>query len=66
MSTCCPACSAGSCGAPPAADAEKTKNLRRDPRVTFFILDPANPFRTLEIRADAVLHPARVVASRIG
>ena len=80
---------------------QKTKNLRRDPRTTFFILDPANPFRSLEIRAEAevrpdpdfaacahigakynadfrvhdrpgetrsliILHPVRVVASRIG
>jgi PPOX class probable F420-dependent enzyme len=32
---------------------QKSKNLRRDPRVTLFILDPANRLRTLEIRATA-------------
>ncbi len=32
---------------------QKTKNLRRDQRATLFFVDPANPFRTLEIRADA-------------
>ena len=36
---------------------QKTKNLRRDPRATLFILDPANRLRTLEIRADAELIP---------
>jgi PPOX class probable F420-dependent enzyme len=34
---------------------QKTRNLRRDPRSTLFILDPANRLRTLEIRADAEL-----------
>ena len=32
---------------------QKAKNLMRDPRVTFFVTDPANPYRTLEIRATA-------------
>lgn len=32
---------------------QKTKNLQRDPKVTLFILDLAEPFRYLEIRADA-------------
>lgn len=80
---------------------QKTKNLRRDPRTTFFIIDPENRYRTLEIRAEAevrpdpdftecarigakygadfrvhdqpgqtrsviILHPVRVVATRIG
>jgi PPOX class probable F420-dependent enzyme len=36
---------------------QKTKNLRRDPRATLFILDPANHLRTLEIRARAELIP---------
>lgn len=34
---------------------QKTRNLRRDPRATLFILDPANRLRTLEIRAEAEL-----------
>ena len=34
---------------------QKTKNLRRDPRATLFILDPDNRLRTLEIRAEAEL-----------
>ena len=36
---------------------QKSKNLRRDPHVTLFILDPANRLRTLEIRARAELIP---------
>ena len=36
---------------------QKLKNLERDPRCTLFILDPNNPYRTLEIRAKAELTP---------
>jgi len=36
---------------------QKTRNLRRDPRATLFILDPANRLRTLEIRAEAEVIP---------
>lgn len=36
---------------------QKTKNLRRDPNATLFIVDPANPYRTLEIRGQAELRP---------
>ncbi|HET6504260.1 MAG TPA: PPOX class F420-dependent oxidoreductase [Amycolatopsis sp.] len=36
---------------------QKTKNLRRDPRATLFIVDPASPYRTLEIRGRAELEP---------
>jgi PPOX class probable F420-dependent enzyme len=35
----------------------KTKNLQRDPRATLFVLDPANPGRYLEIRADVTIEP---------
>ena len=38
---------------------QKVKNLRRDPNATLFILDPANPYRTLEIRGRAELHLGR-------
>jgi len=34
---------------------QKTKNLRQNPVCTLFILDLANPYRYLEIRADAVV-----------
>jgi PPOX class probable F420-dependent enzyme len=34
---------------------QKTKNLRRDPQTTFFVLDLNRPYRTLEVRAEAEL-----------
>jgi PPOX class probable F420-dependent enzyme len=36
---------------------QKTKNLRRDPNATLFILDPENPYRTLELRGRVELAP---------
>lgn len=36
---------------------QKTKNLRRDPKATLFIVDPQTPYRTLEIRGDAEIVP---------
>ncbi len=36
---------------------QKVKNLQAHPECTFFILDPANPYRTLEIRARAEIAP---------
>ena len=36
---------------------QKTKNLRRNPVGTLFFVDPANPYRTLEIRAQAEIRP---------
>ncbi|HVW40634.1 MAG TPA: PPOX class F420-dependent oxidoreductase [Amycolatopsis sp.] len=51
---------------------QKTKNLRRDPNTTLFILDPATPYRTLEIRARAELVPdpdfafAKVAGAKYG
>jgi PPOX class probable F420-dependent enzyme len=35
----------------------KFKNLQRDPKCTLFFIDPANPYRTLEIRATAAILP---------
>ena len=51
---------------------QKTKNLRRDPKATLFIVDPATPYRTLEIRARAELVPdtdfafAKVAGAKYG
>ena len=47
---------------------QKTKNLVRNPNVTFFILDPANPARSLEVRALAEVAPddTYVFADRVG
>jgi PPOX class probable F420-dependent enzyme len=36
---------------------QKVKNLQAHPECTLFILDPANPYRTLEIRARAEIQP---------
>ena len=36
---------------------QKTKNLERHPACTLFVLDRANPYRTLEIRAIAEIRP---------
>ena len=36
---------------------QKVKNLRTHPECTLFLLDPATPYRTLEIRARAELAP---------
>ena len=38
-------------------DRQKYRNLTRDPKATLFVLDPANPFRTLEVRATVELTP---------
>jgi PPOX class probable F420-dependent enzyme len=35
---------------------QKVKNLQARPQVTLFLLDPANPYRTMEIRARAEIH----------
>ncbi|WP_111509153.1 PPOX class F420-dependent oxidoreductase [Mycobacterium kyogaense] len=36
---------------------QKYKNVVSHPKATLFIIDPANPFRTLEIRASATIEP---------
>lgn len=36
---------------------QKTKNLMRQPECTLFILDPAGPYRYLELRGDAEITP---------
>lgn len=36
---------------------QKVKNLQKHPEATIFILDPTNPYRTLEIRARAEIQP---------
>jgi NADPH2:quinone reductase len=42
---------------------QKTKNLRRDPNTTLFIIEPGNPGRTLEIPGRAELAPDSDFAS---
>jgi len=36
---------------------QKYKNIVAHPKATLFIIDPTNPFRTLEIRATATIEP---------
>src|SRR5215212_9820247 len=38
-------------------DRQKYKNLARHPKATLFVIDPANPYRTLEVRAEVELAP---------
>lgn len=47
---------------------QKTKNLRANPRVTFFLIDAANQGRTLEVRARAEVapDPDYTFASKLG
>lgn len=47
---------------------QKVKNLRSDPAVTLFVLDPAAPTRYLEIRGDAEItdDPDYAFADRVG
>ncbi|KPV48553.1 hypothetical protein SE17_37460, partial [Kouleothrix aurantiaca] len=47
---------------------QKTKNRERHAECAFFVLDPANPYRTLEIRALAEIAPDSdyAFATRLG
>jgi PPOX class probable F420-dependent enzyme len=47
---------------------QKTRNLLRRPEATLFFVDPANPYRTLEIRARAEVAPDAdyAFANRVG
>jgi PPOX class probable F420-dependent enzyme len=38
-------------------DRQKFKNAVRHPKVTFFVVDPTNQFRTIEIRGDLTSEP---------
>jgi PPOX class probable F420-dependent enzyme len=47
---------------------QKTRNLLRQPEATLFFFDPANPYRTLEIRSRAEVTPDTdyAFADRVG
>lgn len=47
---------------------QKVRNLRADPKVTFFVLDRTAPTRYLELRGDALLadDPDYAFAARVG
>jgi PPOX class probable F420-dependent enzyme len=36
---------------------QKVKNLQADPKVSFLIFDPGNPYRYVELRGDAEITP---------
>jgi PPOX class probable F420-dependent enzyme len=36
---------------------QKLKNLEERPLATVFVIDPANPYRTLEVRGDVTIEP---------
>jgi PPOX class probable F420-dependent enzyme len=36
---------------------QKVKNLQADPKVSFLILDPGNPYKYVELRGDAEITP---------
>jgi PPOX class probable F420-dependent enzyme len=36
---------------------QKVRNLRAHPQATVFVIDPANPYRTLEVRGDVEIEP---------
>lgn len=36
---------------------QKYRNMVRHPQATLFVIDPANPFRTVEVRADVEIIP---------
>ncbi|MCU1394377.1 MAG: pyridoxamine 5-phosphate oxidase-related FMN-binding [Ilumatobacteraceae bacterium] len=40
-----------------AGSRKKLRNLQEDPSLTFFVLDPANPFHFVEIRGTASITP---------
>jgi PPOX class probable F420-dependent enzyme len=44
---------------------QKLKNLRARPQGTVFVIDPADPFRTLEIRGDVTIEPDPELATLV-
>jgi PPOX class probable F420-dependent enzyme len=45
------------------SDRQKYKNLVGNPNCALFIIDPENPFRTIEVRAEADVKPDREKAT---
>ena len=47
---------------------QKVRNLRANPAMTLFVLDPATPTRYLEVRGDALIEddPHYALADRVG
>jgi PPOX class probable F420-dependent enzyme len=47
---------------------QKTKNMQRNPKVSIYFQDPANPYRTLELRGHVEIDPDPhyVLADQVG
>lgn len=47
---------------------QKLKNMRRDPNVSAFFIDPENPYRTIELRGTVSIEPDPdyVFADKVG
>jgi hypothetical protein len=48
-----------------AGERQKLKNLRRRPQAAVFVVDPANPYRSLEVRGDVVIEPDPELATLV-
>jgi len=44
---------------------QKLKNLMARPLATVFVIDPANPYRTLEVRCDVTIEPDPELATLV-
>jgi PPOX class probable F420-dependent enzyme len=44
---------------------QKLKNLVAHPQATVFVIDPANPYRTLEVRGDVTIEPDPELATLV-
>jgi PPOX class probable F420-dependent enzyme len=44
---------------------QKLKNLQARPLTTIFVIDPANPYRTLEIRGNVTIEPDPELATLV-
>jgi PPOX class probable F420-dependent enzyme len=44
---------------------QKLKNLRAHPQATVFVIDPTNPYRTLEVRGDVAIVPDPELATLV-
>ena len=48
-----------------AGTRQKLRNLRARPQATVFVVDPRNPYRTLEIRGDVTIAPDPELATLV-
>ena len=48
-----------------AGTRQKLRNLRARPQATVFVVDPRNPYRTLEVRGDVTIAPDPQLATLV-